>query len=220
MHGARGRVGGDAPPCRSVCCRRWQQHFFGMRAAGSIRARPIGFPPVPPLAPPAWGGRSLAAGRKSLRARRVGCAAPPPVRPRLPASCSSGGGRPLREAPAIKIFSSGGGWFLRGHSAAALPSPVALWPAEVGGACLPCGRLKPPPLLRPRPPINVWGRGLSHCPAGVSPLRRGRCCACAALRHNILCHPCDAASSVSSTSCITDTSNAVRSSAPPSSSLV
>ena len=67
------------------------------------------------------------------------------------------------------------------------PSPVALWPAKVGGACLPCGRLKPPPLLRPRPPINVWGRGLSHCPAGVSPLRRGRCCACAALRHNILC---------------------------------
>ena len=124
----------------------------------------------------------------------------PPVRPRLPASCSSGGGRPLRAAPAIEIFSSGGGWFLRGHSAAALPSPVALWPAEVGGACLPCGRLKPPPLLRPRPPINVWGRGLSHCPAGVSPLRRGRCCACAALRHNILCHPCDAASSVSSTS--------------------
>lgn len=51
--------------------------------------------------------------------RRLRCA--PPVRPRLPSSCSSGGGRPLREAPAIGILSSGGGWFLRGHSAAALP---------------------------------------------------------------------------------------------------
>lgn len=51
---------------------------FGMRAAGSIRARPIGFPPVPPLAPPAWGGQITRGGaeKPARPSRRLRCAPP------------------------------------------------------------------------------------------------------------------------------------------------
>ena len=186
----RGHSGGVAPLRRSVCCRRWQQHFFGMRAAGCIRARPLSAFRLFRRSPRPCGGAD--------NSRRGGKACAPVAAAAL---------RPPREASLAvlvqqrrRAVASFGSRHLNFFVVVAVglsaptppprcPSPVALRPAEVGGACLPCGRLKPPPFLRPRPPINVWGRGLLHCPAGVSPLRRGRCCACAALRYNILCPP-------------------------------
>ena len=47
--------------------------------------------------------------------------------------------------------------------------------AAVGGLARPCGRLKPPPLLRPRPPLSVGGGGCGFhvsAAAGLRPLRR------------------------------------------------
>ena len=100
----------DSVSTQSVCAR------VGHRARRLCRLFACFRLPAPACAD---GGRP---GRKSLRAR-----APAPCAPPLASACrdagAGAGGRPLRQAPAIPFFSVGGGWLLRGHSAAAAPPP-------------------------------------------------------------------------------------------------
>ena len=104
-------------------------------------------------------GCAVGAQKPARPSRRLRCAPPVPLLRRSRAAASAGG-RFVR-LPPFKFFCSGGGWSLRAPSAAAPPSPVSLRAAEEGGACLPVGRLKPPPLLRPRPPLNSGGGGIA-----------------------------------------------------------
>ena len=84
--------------------------------------------------PPLSAFRLFRPRRPRLRSWRRGrgekaCAPAPRCRcaPPLASACRDAGagvgGRPLRQAPAIPFFSVGGGWLLRGHSAAAAPPP-------------------------------------------------------------------------------------------------
>ena len=116
---------------------------------------------------------AAAAGGKSLRARgrvplRPPCALAAPVRR------GSGGGRPLREVPAVPLFSVGGGQLLRGHSAAVAPAPGLAAASRGGGACFRRGAAAPAsrPAAPPRPPVlysgggAVWFALRRFCPRG------------------------------------------------------
>lgn len=78
----------------------------------------IGFAPFPLPPPPLRRWRRPLGAKACAPAAGFRCA---PLCPCCAVSRGSGGGRPLRQAPAIPFFWSGGGWLLRGHSAAVAP---------------------------------------------------------------------------------------------------
>lgn len=100
--------------------------------------------------------------RAPCRCAPVAAAAlrPPCVAPCRRRSRAAAASVALGSAPAVVVFCSGGGRLL------VLPCRRRPRPrrsagqGQGGGACLPVGRLKPPPLLRPRPPFKARGRGL------------------------------------------------------------
>lgn len=128
MHGGFSRLPWGAPSrpapprCRSLCCRLMASALFGMRAAPSRRNGG----PWPSSALPLFRCRRPRL-RRWRRQRGAKACAPAagfrcaPLCPCCAVSRGSGGGRPLRQAPAIPFFWSGGGWLLRGHSAAVAP---------------------------------------------------------------------------------------------------
>ena len=85
-----------------------------------------------------------------------------PLCPCCAVSRGSGGGRPLRQAPAIPFFWSGGGWLLRGHSAAVAPFAGLAAGSQGRGACSsglwPPRRCSGAP-LRSSPAPRFWPRG-------------------------------------------------------------
>ena len=121
----------------------------------------IGFAPFP-LPPPPLAQMASSAGGKSLRAR---CGVP--LRPPVPLLRRLARQRRRAAPPAGSrhpIFWSGGGWLLRGHSAAVAPfAGLAAGSQGRGGllqrplAAAPLRRRAPP--LRPRPPVLAPGRG-------------------------------------------------------------
>ena len=171
MHGGFSRLPWGAPSrpapprCRSLCCRLMASALFGMRAAPSRRNGG----PRPSSALPLFRCRRPRL-RRWRRQRGAKACAPAagfrcaPLCPCCAVSRGSGGGRPLRQAPAIPFFWSGGGWLLRGHSAAVAPfAGLAAGSQGRGGllqrplAAAPLRRRAPP--LRPRPPVLAPGRG-------------------------------------------------------------
>lgn len=121
----------------------------------------IGFAPFPLPPPPLRRWRRPLGAKACAPAAGFRCA---PLCPCCAVSRGSGGGRPLRQAPAIPFFWSGGGWLLRGHSAAVAPfAGLAAGSQGRGGllqrplAAAPLRRRAPP--LRPRPPVLAPGRG-------------------------------------------------------------
>ncbi len=121
----------------------------------------IGFAPFPLPPPPLRRWRRALGAKACAPAAGFRCA---PLCPCCAVSRGSGGGRPLRQAPAIPFFWSGGGWLLRGHSAAVAPfAGLAAASQGRGGllqrplAAAPLRRRAPP--LRPRPPVLAPGRG-------------------------------------------------------------
>ena len=107
-------------PARCAAAERVSTHRYA-RASGIAPAAFVGFSPVSGCPPPL----AQMAGSRGEKA----CAPAPRCRcaPPLASACRDAragvGGRPLRQAPAIPFFSVGGGWLLRGHSAAAAPPP-------------------------------------------------------------------------------------------------
>ncbi len=139
--------------------------LFGMRAAPSRRnggPRPSSALPLNRARRPRLRRWRRQRGAKACApAAGFRCA---PLCPCCAVSRGSGGGRPLRQAPAIPFFWSGGGWLLRGHSAAVAPfAGLAAGNQGRGGllqrplAAAPLRRRAPP--LRPRPPVLAPGRG-------------------------------------------------------------
>lgn len=171
MHGGFSRLPWGAPSrpapprCRSLCCRLMASALFGMRAAPSRRnggPRPSSALPLNRARRPRFADGGGRWGQKPARPLRGSAA--PPLCPCCAVSRGSGGGRPLRQAPAIPFFWSGGGWLLRGHSAAVAPfAGLAAGNQGRGGllqrplAAAPLRRRAPP--LRPRPPVLAPGRG-------------------------------------------------------------
>ena len=169
MHGGFSRLPWGAPSrpapprCRSLCCRLMASALFGMRAAPSRRnggPRPSSALPLFRCRRPRFADGVVSGGQKPARPLR-GSAAPPCAR-WPPSSVASGGGRPLRQAPAIPFFWSGGGWLLRGHSAAVAPFAGLAAGSQGGGACF--SGLWPPRRcggapLRSCPAPRFWPRG-------------------------------------------------------------
>ena len=130
---SRLRLRARAPPLRrSSCLRRGaagdaplSSAQIGMRAAPSRRnggPRPSSALPLNRSRRPRLTQMAASAGGKSLRAR---CGVPlrPPCALAAPVRRGDGGGRAVRQAPAIPFFCSGGGWLLPAHSAAVAPPP-------------------------------------------------------------------------------------------------
>lgn len=140
MHGGFSRLPWGAPSrpapprCRSLCCRLMASALFGMRAAPSRRNGG----PRPSSALPLFRCRRPRL-RRWRRQRGAKACAPAagfrcaPLCPCCAVSRGSGGGRPLRQAPAIPFF----GAVAVGSSGATPPpsprSPVLLRAAKVGG---------------------------------------------------------------------------------------
>lgn len=122
------------PRCRSLCCRLMASALFGMRAAPSRRNGG----PRPSSALPLFRCRRPRL-RRWRRQRGAKACAPAagfrcaPLCPCCAVSRGSGGGRPLRQAPAIPFF----GVVAVGSSGATPPpsprSPGLLRAAKVGG---------------------------------------------------------------------------------------
>ena len=159
-------VAAAGPPWALVCLRRCAcSALFGMRAAPSRWCSG----PWPSSALRLNRSRRprLRSWRRPLGAKACAPAAGfrcAPLCPCCAVSRGSGGGRPLRQAPAIPFFWSGGGWLLRGHSAAVAPfAGLAAGSQGRGGllqrplAAAPLRRRAPP--LQPRPPVLAPGRG-------------------------------------------------------------
>ena len=124
-----------APRCRSLCCRLMASALFGMRAAPSRRNGG----PRPSSALPLF--RCRRPRLRSWRRQRGAKACAPaagfrcaPLCPCCAVSRGSGGGRPLRQAPAIPFFF--GAVAVGSYGATPPPSPrspVLLRAAKVGG---------------------------------------------------------------------------------------
>ena len=151
------------PRCRSLCCRLMASALFGMRAAPSRRNGgpwPSSALPLNRARRPRFADGGVRWGQKPARPLRgFRCA---PLCPCCAVSRGSGGGRPLRQAPAIPFFWSGGGWLLRGHSAAVAPFAGLAAGSQGGGAC--SSGLWPPRRcggapLRSSPAPRFWPRG-------------------------------------------------------------
>ena len=166
--------GGRCPRCGARCGCGGVAVLATHRCARGARhslARP---PRLCALCPcPRWRRWRRGRAQKAGASRRVRCA--PCCRLR-PSFAGSGGGWSLGGALAIK----------KGANVARVPSLPARRRARARvrlrgkqrwvGLARPCGRLKPPPLLRPRPPLSVGGGGCGFhvsAAAGLRPLRRG-----------------------------------------------
>ena len=151
------------PRCRSLCCRLMASALFGMRAAPSRRnggPRPSSALPLNRARRPRFADGGARWGQKPARPLRGSAA--PPLCPCCAVSRGSGGARPLRQAPAIPFFWSGGGWLLRGHSAAVAPFAGLAAGSQGRGAC--SSGLWPPRRcggapLRSGPAPRFWPRG-------------------------------------------------------------
>ena len=146
---------------------------------------------------------AASAGGKSLRAR---CGVPlRPLCPCCAVSRGSGGGRPLRQAPAIPFFWSGGGWLLRGHSAAVAPFAGLAAGSQGRGACFsglwPPRRCGGAPLRSsPAPRFWPWGGailfslrrvwGLRRLRAALKVYRAARAAQCKCGVHGFAMNPC------------------------------
>ena len=133
--------------------------------------------------PPLSAFRLFRPRRPRLRSWRRGrgekaCAPAPRCRcaPPLASACRDAGagvgGRPLRQAPAIPFFSVGGGWLLRGHSAAAAPLAGQSCGHQSGVGGLASAKPRPfgPRRGAPAPPPILGPRGgafFSFAAAGV-----------------------------------------------------
>lgn len=171
-------MGGGAPAAALVVAAAAlpSSPHIGVRAARGIRSRALlAFAPCPPACP-RWRRWRRGRGAKGCAPVAAGSLRPPCCRLR-PSFAGSGGGWSLGGALAIK----------KGANVARVPSLPARRRARArvrlrgkqrwGGLARPCGRLKPPPLLRPRPPLSVGGGGCGFhvsAAAGLRPLRRAR----------------------------------------------
>lgn len=171
MHGGFSRLPWGAPSrpapprCRSLCCRLMASAHFGMRAAPSRRNGG----PRPSSALPLF--RCRRPRLRSWRRQRGAKACAPaagfrcaPLCPCCAVSRGSGGGRPLRQAPAIPFFLEW--WRLAPPGPLRRRRPVrrsCCGQPRWGGllqrplAAAPLRRRAPP--LRPRPPVLAPGRG-------------------------------------------------------------
>ncbi len=156
-------VAAAGPPWALVCLRRCAcSALFGMRAAPSRWCSG----PWPSSALRLNRSRRprLRSWRRPLGAKACAPAAGfrcAPLCPCCAVSRGSGGGRAVRQAPAIPFFSSGGGWLLPAHSAAVAPFAGLAAGSQGRGACSsrPTGRPLRAPPLQPRPPVLAPGRG-------------------------------------------------------------
>ena len=195
------------PRCRSLCCRLMASALFGMRAAPSRRnggPRPSSALPLNRARRPRFADGGVRWGQKPARPLRGSAA--PPLCPCCAVSRGSGGGRPLRQAPAIPFF----GVVAVGSSGATPPpsprSPVLLRAAKVGGACFSglwpprrCGgaplRSCPAPRFWPRGGAilfslrRVWG--LRRLRAALKVYRTARAAQCGCGVHGFAMNPCD-----------------------------
>lgn len=170
-------MGGDAPAAALVVAAAAlpSSPHIGVRAARGIRSRALlAFAPCPPACP-RWRRWRRGRGAKGCAPVAAGSLRPPCCRLR-PSFAGSGGGWSLGGALAIK----------KGANVARVPSlparrraraRVRLRGKQRWGACSPLRAAVPPPLLRPRPPLSVGGRGCGFhvsAAAGLRPLRRAR----------------------------------------------
>ena len=147
------------PRCRSLCCRLMASALFGMRAAPSRRnggPRPSSALPLNRARRPRFADGGARWGQKPARPLR------PPVpllrrlaRQRRRAAPPAGSRHPI-------FFWSGGGWLLRGHSAAVAPFAGLAAGSQGRGACF--SGLWPPRRcggapLRSSPAPRFWPRG-------------------------------------------------------------
>ena len=152
-----------APRCRSLCCRLKASARFGMRAAPSRRnggPRPSSALPLFPLPPPPLRRWRRQRGAKACApAAGFRCA---PCALAAPSRAAAAAGGPSGRLPPSH-FLSGGGWLLRGHSAAvALFAGLAAGNQGRGLASAAFGRRAAAaarPSARPRPPVLAPGRG-------------------------------------------------------------
>lgn len=171
MHGGFSRLPWGAPSrpapprCRSLCCRLMASALFGMRAAPSRRnggPRPSSALPLNRARRPRFADGGGRWGQKPARPLRGSAA--PPCALAAPSRAAAAAGGPSGRLPPSHFFWSGGGWLLRGHSAAVAPfAGLAAGSQGRGGllqrplAAAPLRRRAPP--LRPRPPVLAPGRG-------------------------------------------------------------
>lgn len=171
MHGGFSRLPWGAPSrpapprCRSLCCRLMASALFGMRAAPSRRnggPRPSSALPLNRARRPRFADGGVRWGQKPARPLRGSAA--PPCALAAPSRAAAAAGGPSGRLPPSHFFWSGGGWLLRGHSAAVAPfAGLAAGSQGRGGllqrplAAAPLRRRAPP--LRPRPPVLAPGRG-------------------------------------------------------------
>lgn len=171
MHGGFSRLPWGAPSrpapprCRSLCCRLMASALFGMRAAPSRRnggPRPSSALPLNRSRRPRFADGGVRWGQKPARPLRGSAA--PPCALAAPSRAAAAAGGPSGRLPPSHFFWSGGGWLLRGHSAAVAPfAGLAAGSQGRGGllqrplAAAPLRRRAPP--LRPRPPVLAPGRG-------------------------------------------------------------
>ena len=153
------------PRCRSLCCRLMASALFGMRAAPSRRnggPRPSSALPLNRARRPRFADGGVRWGQKPARPLRGSAA--PPCALAAPSRAAAAAGGPSGRLPPSHFFWSGGGWLLRGHSAAVAPfAGLAAGSQGKGGllqrplAAAPLRRRAPP--LLPRPPVLAPGRG-------------------------------------------------------------
>lgn len=153
------------PRCRSLCCRLMASALFGMRAAPSRRnggPRPSSALPLNRARRPRFADGGVRWGQKPARPLRGSAA--PPCALAAPSRAAAAAGGPSGRLPPSHFFWSGGGWLLRGHSAAVAPfAGLAAGSQGRGGllqrplAAAPLRRRAPP--LQPRPPVLAPGRG-------------------------------------------------------------
>lgn len=110
------------PRCRSLCCRLMASALFGMRAAPSRRnggPRPSSALPLNRARRPRFADGGGRWGQKPARPLRGSAA--PPCALAAPSRGAAAAGGPSGRLPPSHFFWSGGGWLLRGHSAAVAP---------------------------------------------------------------------------------------------------
>lgn len=144
----------DGVSTLSVCARP--------RPAETAGRGPHRLCPFSAAAAPACADGVVSGGQKPARPLRGSAA--PPCALAAPSRAAAAAGGPSGRLPPSHFFWSGGGWLLRGHSAAVAPfAGLAAGNQGRGGllqrplAAAPLRRRAPP--LQPRPPVLAPGRG-------------------------------------------------------------
>ena len=151
------------PRCRSLCCRLMASALFGMRAAPSRRNGgpwPSSALPLNRARRPRFADGGVRWGQKPARPLRGSAA--PPCALAAPSRAAAAAGGPSGRLPPSHFFWSGGGWLLRGHSAAVAPFAGLAAGSQGRGACF--SGLWPPRRcggapLRSGPAPRFWPRG-------------------------------------------------------------